>query len=137
MDNILDTQLFEFIYNKILILNNIQIPDSNVKDIIEYYINDVCTQITIKTNRNKFPKDLKYLAVGMINRAYNLYKSETTSDDQVIQSMSETGRTVSFGQSDNQKTKYQLLLEQELKNNELLINRYKLLYRTRCPYEQD
>lgn len=137
MDNILDTELFDFIYNKILTLNNITAPEQNITKIIEYYINDVCTQITIKTNRNKFPKDLKYLAIGMINRAFNLYKSDTTSDNQNIQSMSETGRSVTFGETDNQKTKYQLLINQELKDNELLINRYRLLYKTRCSYEQN
>ncbi len=137
MDNILDDELFDFIYNQILILNNISKPDSNIEEVIKYCINDICTQITIKTNRNKFPKDLKYLAIDLVNSAFNLYETDYNGTQQAIQSMSETGRSVTFGETDNQKTKYQLLIQQKLKDNEVLINRYRLLYRTRCPYEQD
>lgn len=137
MSIILDNETSQFIYNNCLILNDLPFPTEAEEQLLKYYIEDVCMKITIRTNRNKFPTDLKYLAINLVNQAFNLHKIDYNNEQQSIQSMSETGRSVTFGETDNQKTKYQLLIEQQLKDNELLINRYRLLYKTRCPYEQD
>lgn len=148
MDNIIDEDIFDFIYEKVLLLNGIIIPNENaseeditkynqLKELLTYYINETCNNILIKTNRTKFPEDLKYLVVQLTNDAYCMYKSNSAEGSQTIQSMSETGRTVNFGISDTDKIKYQLLINRQLNDNEQLINRYKLLYKTRCPYENN
>ena len=148
MDNIIDEKLFEFIYSQVLLLNGVTIPGADasqdeknkyeqLKNLLTYYINEICNNILIKTNRNTFPEGLKYLAVELTNNAYEMYNSNNTDNNQTIQSMSETGRTVNFGVSDTWKTKYQILINRQLNDNEKLINRYRLLYKTRCPYEKN
>ena len=85
-------------------------------------------QIVILTNRNQFPRDLRYLVVDLVNNAYGVIKSDSDpSTNQNVTSMSEAGRSVSFGATDTWKTKYNMLLEQQMKANDALINKYKLL----------
>lgn len=146
----LDKDIFEFIYNNLIILNNISIPtDSSTdeekqryqhtKDILTYMINKICNDITIMTNRYKFPNDLKYLVVDLVNNSYELYKSDTgtgTNGTEAIKSMSENGRSVNFGTTDTWKIKYDLLVNNQLSTNEKLINKYKLLYKVRCPLNE-
>ena len=135
MDNIIDKDTFDFIQQQVLSSIEDKIP--NIQTFVDYYINKICLDIVIKTNRNSFPKDLKYLVVELTKDAYAMYKSNLAEANQTIQSMSETGRTVNFGISDIEKTKYQLLINRQLNDNEKLINRYKLLYKTRCSYAKD
>ena len=135
MDNIIDKDTFDFIHEQVLSSIEDKIPD--IETFVDYYINKICLDIVIKTNRNSFPKDLKYLVVELTKDAYAMYKSNLAEANQTIQSMSETGRTVNFGISDIEKTKYQLLINRQLNDNEQLINRYKLLYKTRCSYAKD
>ena len=135
MDNIIDKDTFDFIREQVLSSIEDKIPD--IETFVDYYINKICLDIVIKTNRNSFPKDLKYLVVELTKDAHAMYKSNSAEANQTIQSMSETGRTVNFGISDTEKTKYQLLINRQLNDNEKLINRYKLLYKTRCSYAKD
>lgn len=146
----LDKDIFEFIYNNLIILNNISIPTDDstdeekkqyehTKDILTYMINKICTNITVMTNRYKFPNDLKYLVVDLVNNSYELYKSDTgtgTNGTEAIKSMSENGRSVNFGTTDTWKIKYDLLVNNQLSTNEKLINKYKLLYKVRCPLNE-
>lgn len=149
MEN-LDSELFDFIYNNIILLNDITIPADTAtdeekqayiktKNIITYMINKMCNEITIMTNRYKFPNDLKYLVTDLVNDLYSLYKSDTstgTNGTEAVKSMSENGRSVNFGATDTWKTKYDLLVSNQLSTNEKLINKYKLLYKVGCPLNE-
>ena len=133
MDNkIIDNQTYQFI------LQNVKLLNTNISDnLAEFFINKAITEIVIKTNRNKFPNDLKYLVVDMVNDFYMENKTiSDVSNNQVIQSMSEDGRSVNFGLDDLSKMKLQAFIQQKLKDNETLINRYKLLYKVRCPLDE-
>lgn len=134
MDNILSKDTFNFILEEVIKL----LPEikPGEKSILEFYINKICNDILIKTNRNSFPIGLKHLVIQLTLDAFEIYKADNIEDKQSIQSMSETGRTVNFGVSDTWKTKYQILINKQLNDNEKLINRYRLLYKTRCPYEK-
>ena len=141
--SIIDEETFLFIYKNVCIFNNIEYTDEDITDpdiqgdnyMIIYLINKVCKEIVIKTNRNQFPKDLKYLVADLVNNAFGAIKADSDpSTNQNINSMSEAGRSVSFGATDSWKTKYQMLLDQQMKTNETLINKYKLLYKVECPY---
>lgn len=144
MDNsIIDEETFLFIYKNVCIFNNIEYQDGDIinPDIdgvnyrIIYIINKLVREIVILTNRNTFPTDLKYLAVDLVNNAYSVIANESNPDtNQNINSMSEAGRSVSFGATQTWQMKYQMLLEQQLKAVEVLINKYKLLYKVECPY---
>lgn len=144
--NIIDEETFLFIYKNVCIFNNIDWDPQDVTDddiegdkyIIIYLINKICQEIVIKTNRNQFPKDLKYLVIDLVNNAFGVIKADhDPSTNQNINSMSEAGRSVSFGATDSWKTKYQMLLDQQMKTNETLINKYKLLYKVECPYGEN
>lgn len=124
---------YEFILEKILVLHR----ESIDIDLIKYLINKTCQEILIKTNRDKFPEDLKYLVIELVNESIELYKKENKSATEDIQSMSETGRTITFGASDTWKIKYTAILNKQLESRDRLINRYRLLYKVRCPYEQN
>lgn len=130
-ENEIDDKLFEFILKNI----KLTLPeDSSISDeLIKLYINKTCSDITIKTNRNSFPEGLKYLVIDIVSDIVNLNTQEAKANtNQNIQSMSETGRTVTFGASDTTKTKINLLYQQKLKDNEKLINSFRLLYKTGC-----
>lgn len=118
------------------ILNNIRLLNQNIKEeILKFFIDKVINEIVIKTNRNKFPEDLRYLVIDIVNDLCAEYTSEIEPDsNNVIQSMSEDGRSVNFGASDFFKTKMQLILQQKLNDNEILIRKYRLLYKVVCPY---
>jgi hypothetical protein len=148
LNNEINDELFNFILDNVKLLLNIQElnEDSTDEQIIEYnnviniltlYINKICKEIMIKTNRNKFPEDLKYLIINLTIDAYNQYINETSNEtNQVVQSMSETGRSVNFGTPENAKVKFQLILQKQLEDNEKQINRYKLLYKTGCDRDE-
>lgn len=144
MNTEINNELFKFILDNVKLLLNIKERTEKSTDeekaayeytinILTLYINKLCKEIKIKTNRYKFPEDLKYLVIDLTVDAYNQYNIENNSDsNQVIQSMSETGRSVNFGTPDNIKTKFQLILQKQLNDNEKQINRYRLLYKTGC-----
>lgn len=146
--NEVNDNIFNFILENVKLTSNIQdLPkDASEEQKSEYnkliklislYINMVCKEIKIRTNRVNFPEDLKYLAIDMTNNMYTQYKSDTNSEsNQVIQSMSETGRSVNFGTEDTIKIKLQLLIQRQLDNQNKLINRYRLLYKAVCPKDE-
>lgn len=135
----LEQSVFDFIYKNVVLLNNISVSDGQSTNIIKYLIDKTCHDITIMTNRNKFPKDLKFLVVDLVTNAFEVIKSDSstgTNTNESIKSMSENGRSVNFGTTDTWKTKYDLLVANQISTNEKLINKYKLLYKVRCPLDE-
>lgn len=147
-NHVVDDKLFNFILDNVKTLRNIEdLPENATPEqteeyeklinIISLFIDSTCQEIIIKTNRTKFPEDLKYLAIDIVNDMYGQFLSDTNPDaNNVIQSMSEDGRSVNFGASSFSQTKMQLLIQQKLNDNEALIKRYRLLYKVVCPYEK-
>ena len=132
----IDKKVFDFIYESTIL--TIDKNSANFTQILTYYINKICTDIIILTNRTQFPEDLKYLVVELTRDAYAMYKSSNDSNtSQNIQSMSEDGRSVTFGSSAEWKVKYNALIATQLAQNEKIINRYRLLYKVRCPYAKN
>lgn len=132
MDNVVEKEVFDFILSNIK--SSQGITDNKQDDIIKLFINTTCTEIVIRTNRNKFPEDLKYLVINMANTMYELHKANSDSQgSQIIQSMSEDGRKVDFGIDGVTKMKLQLAIQKQLDTQDTLINRYRLLYKVRCP----
>lgn len=133
MENVIDDKLIEFMLSNVKKI--LQITSAEQDEILKLYISIVCQEIIIKTNRNTFPEDLKYLVITLTEQMYNMYVETTDAEsNQTVQSMSEQGRAVTFGTPDSMKIKFQLLAQQQIVNNEKLINRYRLLYKVRCPY---
>lgn len=97
-------------------------------DLITLYIRTICTNILIRTNRNKFPDQLKYLVVDLV--IDKLFLNKNDEELQSIQSMTEYDRTVNFGASTTIKTKLDLLAKRQLDEYDILINRFRLLYKT-------
>lgn len=122
---IIDTSTNGFILNNIKLLN----PDVK-EEILKFYINKAIQEITIKTNRIKFPDDLKYLVIDLINDMLAINNMNTNSQEaQSIKSMTEQDRKVDFGLDSYSQTRFNLLLQQKLLDNEKLINRYRLMYK--------
>lgn len=101
----------------------------NTIALLTLYIKMICNNILIKTNRRMFPPDLKYVVVNLTKDKFD---SNNKSDPelQIIKSMSEYDRSVNFGTSDTLQTRLNLIAQKQLDENEQLINRFKLLYRT-------
>ena len=144
-ETIINQETFLFIYKNVCIFNNIEYQDSDITNPnitgenykIIYLINKTVQRIVILTNRDYFPTDLKYLVVDLVNDAYGIIKTDTDpSINQNITSMSEAGRSISLGATQTWQTKYNMLLEEQMKANDNLINKYKLLYKVRCPYAE-
>ena len=71
--NIIDTNTYSFI------LNNVKLLNSNMNEkILKFYIDKVIQEITIKTNRIKFPSDLRYLVIDLVNDAFATIKLYTS-----------------------------------------------------------
>lgn len=127
--NIIDTNTYGFI------LNNIKLLNSNTNEqILKFYIDKTIQEITIKTNRIRFPADLRYLVIDLVNDAFaiNSMNSDPTQN-QTAKSMSEGDRRVDFGIDSYSQTRFNLLLQQKLADNEKLINRYRLMYKVVKP----
>ena len=126
---IIDTSTNGFILNNIKLLN----PDVK-EEILKFYINKAIQEITIKTNRIKFPDDLKYLVIDLVNDMLAINNMNTNSQEaQSIKSMTEQDRKVDFGLDSYSQTRFNLLLQQKLLDNEKLINRYRLMYKVVKP----
>lgn len=141
--NIIDEETFLFIYKSICTFNNITYTDDDITDPdisgvnyqIIYIINKMVQKIVNLTNRSQFPEPLKYLVVDLVINDYMLITKEAEpSTNQNINSMSEAGRSVSFGATQTWQTKYNMLLEQNMQDNQSQINKFKLLYKVECPY---
>ena len=122
---IIDANTYDFILHNAKLMNK----DYN-EEILIFYIDKVINDITIKTNRNKFPTDLKYLVVDLIGDLLDTNKViNNSSEQQGIQSLSENGRSVNFGMDSFSQSRFNMLLQQKISDNEKLINRYRLLYK--------
>lgn len=151
-----DDELFKKIKANITIILKAKGLDdkaiSNISDLLDLYIQMICKNITIQTNRKKFPEDLSYIVVDMvidryedingINDIISKYYSdveEAKNNLKIIQSMSEKDRSITY--SDNtlnvcnaevelQKTLIAKKFDAKLEEYRKLINRYRLVYRT-------
>lgn len=124
-DNIIPDDLMESI------LTNVELylgENTYDKKLIILYINILCQNIIIQTNRKKFPEELRYLIIDLVKDKFDSNKPD--SEIQSIQSMSETGRSVNFGTSGILATKLNLIAQRQLESYTNLINRYRLVYRT-------
>lgn len=122
---IIDAPTYDFI------LHNVKLINKNYEEeLLVFYTDKAIQDIVIKTNRNKFPDDLKYLVVDLITDILDINKANSTSSEsQGIKSISEGGRKVDFGMDSYSQARFNLLLQQKITDNEKLINRYRLLYK--------
>ena len=97
--------------------------------LLNLYINAICNNILIKTNRKTFIDDLKYIVIDLVVDKYNNNIKSVEKDINSVQSMSEAGRSVNFGVSSVLQNKLNLLAKKQIEENESLINKYKLLYK--------
>ena len=122
---IIDAPTYDFILHNVKLINK----DYN-EEVLAFYIDKIINDIVIKTNRNKFPEGLKYLVVEMITDILDINKvNNNSSESQGIKSISEGDRKVDFGMDSYSQTRFNLLLQQKVLDNEKLINRYRLLYK--------
>lgn len=97
-------------------------------NILILYAKLVCWNILIYTRRRMFAIELYPVAVQLVKDKFDINKS---SDDlKSIQSMSEYDRSVSFGISDELKSKLDLIAKDQIDSNKHLLNEFRLLYRT-------
>ena len=121
---IVSDNLMNDIFLNVKLLLDKEFKDDNL---LKLYINMICQDILIQTNRTVFPEDLKYLVVNLVAEKFDTSKSDT--ELQVVKSLTETDKSTEFELAGIQKTKLQLIVTKQLKQNETLINRYKLLYK--------
>lgn len=120
--------LIDEILAAIKIINNIE--NDTLDELLTIYIKAMCTNILIKTNRRVFVPELKYVIIDLVTDKLAQKNGTDPSTLQSIQSMSEAGRSVNFGVSDVITARLNLLAEKQLNDNDILINKYKLLYKT-------
>lgn len=116
-----------------LILNDIKILEgivgSESDSALEVYIKLAYNKILDRTNRTKFPSDLEYLLIDLARDAYTAVKACKNDNNQNIQSMSEAGRSVTFGTSQAEVTKATQIINRQIQEYDTIINRYRLLYK--------
>ena len=109
----------------------LDITNTSQDDILTLYIKAICTNILTLTNRRKFVEDLKYVVVDLVKDKFDLNNGNTAdSDIQSVQSMSEAGRSVNFGVSNVIANRLNIIAQKQLNDNQAIINKYKLLYKT-------
>lgn len=130
--------------NNELILTNTILKEFKLINNIDNTLNDDLFLIYIKkaiqsilnlTNRYEFPIELKYIVIDLATDFYNdnkLFNSSTGEEtSQSIKSISEEGRQVTFGNS-NESTINSLLssyINNKLNLRQKEIYRYRLLYK--------
>lgn len=127
MDNGITQELIIDILNNVKII--LGINDTEKDELLTLYINIICNNILIATNRRKFVKELKYVVINLVIDKFDENNARNIEDIQTIQSMSEYDRSVNFGVSDILKSRLNAIATKQLEENQKLINRYKLLYR--------
>ena len=130
MDN---NEVIDEILNNFKTLNGIE--DTEKDEIFKIYIEKAIRTILNLTNRETFPKQLSYVVLDMLSEWYlkdSMILDGISSDSDYVKSISEEGRSVSFGNT--QETLLSSLLSNDIsaKLNLRLkeINAYKLLYKT-------
>ena len=124
------------IKNEILIdfltLNNLTLETEQVK-LYELYINKAVQSILNITNREIFPKELKYTVLDMIDEFYTLSnnKAESSNSSNEIKSLSEEGKSVTFVNKEELKLTALLSnhITESLDLRKKEIYRYRLMYR--------
>ena len=101
----------------------------NIVQVLTLYIEIICNNILIETNRRIFPEPLKYVVIDLVKDKFDSNNTENPELN-TIKSMSEYDRTVSFGASSILQSKLELLAQQQVRENLNLINKFKLLYRS-------
>ena len=131
-----DRGITDELINEILDIVLLQLPVKEtdvdydkVISILTIYINAICLKLLIKTNRRMFIPDLKYVVSDLVVNQYinylgNLNVLNAVNADGTIsqiQSMSEAGRSVTYGTaevSNISASKLNLLAEKQLEENE-------------------
>lgn len=115
------------------ILTNVKLElgltDTNKDALLTLYIEAICHNFLIITNRRVFPEDAKYLMIDLVKDKFDA-SNINNSDIQSIQSMSEAGRSVNFGVSSVLANRLNLIASKQLDENRTLINKFKLLYKS-------
>lgn len=126
-NNGITPQLIQFIVTNVKLI--LGITDTSEDTLLTLYATMICNNILIKTNRRVFPEDLKFVVINLVKDKFD---SNNKADPELstIQSMSEYDRSVSFGASDILKSRLNLIAQKQLDENESLINRYRLLYKS-------
>ena len=136
-------ELINEILDNLLLLLGVSEPDENApeKDLIEYeikvdvlkyLITETCVKTLIRTRRETFPEALKYLVTDVVKYIYT-----TDIDDEdlsAIQSMSEAGRSISYGVSTVIQAKVSASIQKQLDERDRLIYEYRLMYKTHNKY---
>lgn len=126
----------DILSNVKLVLN---ITDISKDNLLILYIDMICNKILLKVNRRMFPIELKYIVIDLVKNAYIMYLNDLKGINDIgtsnnsVQSMSEAGRSVSFGAtniSNDLANKLNVLAQKQIDENEFLINKKKLLYKT-------
>ena len=126
-NNGITQELINFILTNVKLMLGIE--DASQDSLLTLYINIICHNFLIRVNRRVFPEKAKYLMIDLVKDKFD---SNNTTDPQLqaIQSMSEYDRTVNFGVTSTVANKLNLIAQKQLDNNEILINKFKLLYKT-------
>lgn len=121
------TELINFIVTNVKLISGIE--DTSQDNLLILYATMLCNNFLIKTNRRVFPDRAKYLMIDLTKDKFDV---NNTSDPELnaIRSMSEEGRNVNFGASSILENKLNLIARKQLEDNENLVNKFKLLYRT-------
>ena len=134
MENENDKGITEELIQEILenVKLELNLTDSSKDDLLTLYIKIICNNLVIYTNRRTFVPDMKYLVVDLVKDKFDFNNSTGTGDTDIqsIQSMSEAGRSVNFGVSSTVANRLNLIAQRQIEENKLLINRFKLLYKT-------
>lgn len=127
------------IKNEILIdfltLNNLTLETEQAEQVklYELYINKAVQSILNITNREIFPKELKYTVLDMIDEFYTLSnnKAESSNSSNEIKSLSEEGKSVTFVNKEELKLTALLSnhITESLDLRKKEIYRYRLMYR--------
>lgn len=127
-NNGITSELIDEILANVKILEGIETTDMD--ELLTLYINIICNHILIKTNRKVFIPELKYVAAILVQNALDSNSKVNKEITNSISSMTEYDRTVNFGASSILANRLNLIAQKQLDENDTLINKFKLLYKT-------
>lgn len=127
MDNGITQELINFIVTNAKVI--LGITDTSKDNLLTLYATMLCNNVLIKINRRKFPEALKYVMIDLVKDKFDSNNKEDP-ELKTIQSMSEYDRSVSLGASDILKARLNLIAQRQLDENEKIINKFKLLYKS-------
>lgn len=140
MENIepIPSKIIDDIVDMVKVLLKIEdLPKEATKEQMDNYYNKIqtlnlyakilCNNILIYTNRKKLPEELKYVIVDLIVDRYSI--DNQAQAGQFLQSMSEAGRSITYGTTQSAQTKLDLIARQQIAQNQAVLNRYRLVYK--------